>query len=76
MTGCVGFLSDAVESRGNLGGAIMAEIYNDVFDELDAPIGHVHTDEHPIPYGHFMEEAMLPTADKIIAAVKKVCYVE
>jgi pyruvate dehydrogenase E1 component beta subunit len=57
-----------------MGGAVMAEIYRDVFDELDAPIGHVHTDEHPIPYGHYMEEAMLPSVEKVIAAVKEVCY--
>ena len=59
-----------------MGAAVMAEIYRDVFDELDAPIASVHTDEHPIPYGHYLEEAMMPSVEKVIAAVKDVCYIE
>jgi pyruvate dehydrogenase E1 component beta subunit len=56
------------------GAGIMDAIQKDVFDYLDAPIGRVNSDEIPVPYGHYMEEAMLPTADKVIAAVKEACY--
>ncbi len=57
-----------------MGAAIMEKIYKPVFDYLDAPIGRVHSDEIPVPFNHYMEEAMMPTVDKVIAAVKEVCY--
>ena len=59
-----------------MGAGIMEKIYADVFDHLDAPIGRVHSDEIPVPYGHYMEEAMLPSVDKVMAAVRKACYVD
>ena len=58
-----------------MGAGIMEKIYKPVFDYLDAPIARVHSDEIPVPYGHFMEEAMMPSVEKVIAAVKEVCYV-
>ncbi|MEM8873543.1 MAG: alpha-ketoacid dehydrogenase subunit beta [Planctomycetota bacterium] len=57
-----------------IGAGVMEEIYTDVFDHLDAPIGRVHSDEIPVPYGHYIEEAMLPQPDKVIKAIKEVCY--
>lgn len=57
-----------------IGQAMMASVYKDVFDHLDAPIEHVHSDEIPVPFNHFLEEAMMPSEEKIIAAVKEVCY--
>ena len=41
---------------------------------FDAPIEYVHSDEIPVPFNHFLEEAMMPSVDKIVAAVKEVCY--
>ena len=58
-----------------MGAGIMERIYKRVFDDLDAPIGRVCSDDIPVPYGHYMEEAMLPSVDKVMAAVKEVCYV-
>ena len=58
-----------------MGAGIMERIYKRVFDDLDAPIGRVCSDDIPVPYGHYMEEAMLPSVDKVVAAVKEVCYV-
>lgn len=57
-----------------MGAAIMERIYKRVFDDLDAPIGRVHSEDIPVPYGHYMEEAMLPSVEKVIAAVKEACY--
>ncbi len=57
-----------------MGAGVMEKIYKTSFDDLDAPIGRVHSDDIPVPYGHYMEEAMLPTADKVIKAVKAACY--
>ena len=57
-----------------MGAAIMQKINKSVFDYLDAPIEYVHSDEIPVPFNHFMEEAMLPSVDRVAAAVKEVCY--
>jgi len=56
-----------------IGQGVMGKLYKRVFDDLDAPIEHVHSDEIPVPFNHFMEEAMMPSAEKIIATVKEVC---
>jgi len=44
------------------------------FDELDAPVLRVSQEDVPMPYNEHLEKAVLPNADKLIAAVKKVCY--
>jgi pyruvate dehydrogenase E1 component beta subunit len=44
------------------------------FDYLDAPIKRVSTAETPIPYAKNLEAMALPDVDKIVAAVKEVCY--
>jgi pyruvate dehydrogenase E1 component beta subunit len=40
------------------------------FFELDAPVGRVCSAEVPMPYAKHLEEAALPQADKIVAAVQ------
>jgi pyruvate dehydrogenase E1 component beta subunit len=57
-----------------MGAGILQKIQKQVFDDLDAPIEYVHSDEIPVPFNHFLEEAMMPSIDRIIAAVKEVCY--
>ena len=57
-----------------MGAGILYKIQEAAFDHLDAPIKYVHSDEIPVPYNHFLEEAMLPSVDRIVAAVKEVCY--
>jgi len=57
-----------------IGQAMMSSVYKEVFDYLDAPIEHVHSDEIPVPFNHYLEEAMMPSVERIIAAVKEVCY--
>lgn len=57
-----------------IGTAISGKIYKRVWDDLDAPIEHVHSDEIPVPFNHYLEEAMMPSVEKIIASVKEVCY--
>jgi len=58
-----------------MGAGIMARIYKDVFDLLDAPIARVCCEDVPSPYSHHLEQAMQPSVEKVIAAVKEVCYV-
>ncbi|MFT3788239.1 MAG: pyruvate dehydrogenase complex E1 component subunit beta [Tepidisphaeraceae bacterium] len=57
-----------------IGTAISGKVQKAIFDDLDAPIEHVHSDEIPVPYNHYLEEAMMPSVEKIVASVKEVCY--
>ena len=55
---------------GSLAAEIATRIVEQVFWELDAPIGRVCSEEVPIPYPRHLEEAAIPQAPKIIAAAK------
>jgi pyruvate dehydrogenase E1 component beta subunit len=57
-----------------MGSGILYKIQKRSFDDLDAPIEYVHSDEVPVPFSHPLEEAMLPSVDRIVSAVKEVCY--
>ena len=57
-----------------MGAGILQKIQKAAFDDLDAPIEYVHSDEIPVPFNHFMEEAMMPSVDRIVTAAKEVCY--
>jgi pyruvate dehydrogenase E1 component beta subunit len=57
-----------------MGSGILYRIQKPAFDFLDAPIEYVHSDEIPVPFNHFLEEAMLPSVDRIVSSVKEVCY--
>jgi pyruvate/2-oxoglutarate/acetoin dehydrogenase E1 component len=55
---------------GSLAAEIGMRIVEQTFWELDAPIGRVCSEEVPIPYSRHLEEAAIPQAAKIVAAVK------
>ncbi len=57
-----------------IGTAIGGKVQKRIFDYLDAPIEYVCSDEIPVPYNHYLEEAMMPSVEKIVASVKEVCY--
>jgi len=57
-----------------IGAGILDKIQKRVFDDLDAPIERVCSEEVPVPYNHYLEDAMMPSVDKIVSAVKEVCY--
>jgi pyruvate dehydrogenase E1 component beta subunit len=57
-----------------MGAAIMAQIYERVFDDLDAPIKRVSSEDVPVPFNHYLELAMQPSVEKIIDAVRDVTY--
>ena len=52
-----------------LSAEIVARIMEQAFYELDAPVLRVCTEEVPIPYPKHLEDAALPQAAKIVAAV-------
>ncbi len=57
-----------------MGDGIRARIYDELFDELDAPVARVSSDEVPIPFSHNLEMAMQPSVEKVIAKVNEICY--
>jgi len=54
---------------GSLSAEIAARIAEALFYELDAPVARVCTAEVPIPYAKHLEDAALPQAPAIVAAV-------
>ncbi|MGA3066423.1 MAG: alpha-ketoacid dehydrogenase subunit beta [Tepidisphaeraceae bacterium] len=57
-----------------MGSGILQKIQKPCFDHLDAPIEYLHSDEIPVPFSHPLEEAMMPSVDRIVASVKEICY--
>jgi pyruvate dehydrogenase E1 component beta subunit len=57
-----------------VGAEVCYRIQQNIFDELDAPILRVSQEDVPMPYNERLEKAVLPSAEKLIAAVHKVCY--
>ena len=57
-----------------VGAEICYRIQQNIFDELDAPVLRVAQEDVPMPYNERLEQAILPNAEKLIAAVHKVCY--
>ena len=58
-----------------VGAEVCYRIQKNIFDELDAPIVRVSQEDVPMPYNERLEKAVLPNKEKLVAAVKKVCYV-
>jgi pyruvate dehydrogenase E1 component beta subunit len=56
---------------GGISAEISARIMEQAFFELDAPVERICSAEVPIPYARHMEEAALPQADTIVAAVRR-----
>ena len=57
-----------------VGAEVCYRIQENIFDELDAPIVRVSQEDVPMPYNERLEKAVLPNKEKLVAAVKKVCY--
>jgi pyruvate dehydrogenase E1 component beta subunit len=57
-----------------VGAEVCYRIQKNLFDALDAPILRVSQEDVPMPYNERLEKFVLPNADKLMSAVKKVCY--
>ncbi|MSP60635.1 MAG: pyruvate dehydrogenase complex E1 component subunit beta [Myxococcales bacterium] len=57
-----------------VGAEIAHRIQHAVFDELDAPIERVTAMDVPMPYALHLEELVVPTAPKVVAAVRRALY--
>ncbi|HEV7698916.1 MAG TPA: pyruvate dehydrogenase complex E1 component subunit beta [Pyrinomonadaceae bacterium] len=58
----------------SVGAEISYQVMDKAFDYLDAPVKRVATTETPMPYAKNLEALALPSVEKIVAAVKEVCY--
>jgi pyruvate/2-oxoglutarate/acetoin dehydrogenase E1 component len=56
---------------GGIGGEIAALIGEEGFEFLDAPVARVASLDTPVPYSPPLEQAFMPNAEKIAAAVKR-----
>ena len=58
--------------RGGFGGELAAQIQEEAFDFLDAPIQRVGALDVPIPYSKPMEEYVIPDEERIVTAARRV----
>ena len=69
-TGRLIIASDDVKC-GGIGSEIAAQVVEEAFDSLDAPILRVASPDMPIPFSPTLEQAYMPNAQKIFEAAKK-----
>lgn len=62
---------DEAWRTGSFAAEISAQIMENAFDELDAPVERLCSSEVPIPYPKHLEDGALPQADKIVATVRQ-----
>ena len=56
---------------GGFGGEITAQIQEEAFDYLDAPIARVGAPFSPVPFSPALEAAYIPNAERIVEEAKK-----
>jgi pyruvate dehydrogenase E1 component beta subunit len=59
-----------------LGAQIAESVYTAAFDSLDAPIVRVTGEDVPMPYSRPLEDAAIPDAARVVAAVRSICNQE
>ncbi|GLI28598.1 pyruvate dehydrogenase subunit beta [Agromyces rhizosphaerae] len=57
---------------GSISAEISARITESAFYELDAPVARVCSAEVPVPYARHLEQAALPSAERVVAAAREV----
>ena len=63
---------DEAWRTGSFAAEISTQIMEKAFDELDAPVLRVCSEEVPMPYAKHLEEAALPQVDGIVGAAKRI----
>jgi pyruvate dehydrogenase E1 component beta subunit len=59
---------------GSLSAEVSARITEQLFYELDAPVGRVCSAEVPMPYARHLELAALPSAERVVAAAREAVH--
>ena len=57
---------------GSLAAEVSARLMEEAFDYLDAPVTRVCSAEVPMPYARHLEQAALPSADRVAEAARQV----
>ena len=72
-TNCVVIIEESwpVASVGSYVGWLISK---NCFDDLDAPVEMVASEDVPMPYNHKLELAAQPSVEKIVSAAKKALY--
>lgn len=61
---------------GSIATEVAFKVQKDAFDYLDAPILRIMTQDVPLAYAPTLVAEFLPTAEKVIKAVKEVMYIQ
>jgi pyruvate dehydrogenase E1 component beta subunit len=62
--------------HAGIGAQVVDLIQRDAFDDLDAPVQRVTQADVPMPYNKALERAAKPSAEKVVAAARRVLYLE
>ena len=62
--------------QSGIGAEIASRVVAEAFDYLDAPPERIFQVDVPLPYAANLEALSLPGAEDVVAAAKKVCYVD
>jgi pyruvate dehydrogenase E1 component beta subunit len=57
-----------------IGSEISAQISEQAFDYLDAPVMRITAKDVPLPYAANLEKLALPTVNDIVNMAKEICY--
>ncbi|GAA4373467.1 alpha-ketoacid dehydrogenase subunit beta [Agromyces bauzanensis] len=57
---------------GGISAEISARITESAFYDLDAPVARVCSEEVPVPYARHLEQAALPSVERVVAAAREV----
>ncbi len=61
---------------GSIATEVAFKVQKDAFDYLDAPVIRIMTQDVPLAYAPTLVAEFLPTAEKVIKAVKEVMYIQ
>ena len=62
--------------QSGVGAQVVDVIQRDAFDHLDAPILRVTQADVPMPYNKHLERAAKPSPEKVVAAARRVLYLD
>jgi pyruvate dehydrogenase E1 component beta subunit len=62
--------------HAGIGAQVVDVIQRDAFDHLDAPVLRVTQADTPMPYNKVLERAAKPSPEKVVAAARRVLYLE
>jgi acetoin:2,6-dichlorophenolindophenol oxidoreductase subunit beta len=57
--------------QGGWGGTVVSVVADEGFELLDAPVRRVAGDNVPLPFADALEQQVIPTVDKVVAAVRR-----